>query len=134
MLSAFLFITTSLSAFQYFIYSIKYTDRVNKILIILPDSLVKQSESIIKTFNILNFSKYVIIKSDISIKHELIIENYNYYNGIKTLFIIDEFDSIYNPLHSNFNIPSVKYKLSDKTKNTMAEYIDKYIIISSYLV
>jgi hypothetical protein len=106
-----------------------YESKFNNTIIILPETLSKQSGGIISSFNILGFNRFVKILSDQAIKLNLLQKNYQEYIDGKTLFIIDEFDSVYNPLSSNLNIPSKKISIVDKEYNTLANYVEKYINI-----
>jgi len=71
-----------------------------EIYIIVPKHLVKQTKETLNDYlNIFQIKK-IYIKSDDEIKKDFIE---NKISKTKTVFLIDEFDSLINPLKSNFN-------------------------------
>jgi hypothetical protein len=118
------YITPSL--ILHFTYCSKYYDTVKKIIICLPETLVHQTKQILNFHTILNINKILTIKSDQQLKLDL-IDNYKLLENEKCLLIIDEFDSVYNPLTSNLNIPELKVPINDKKYSKLQPYIIKYV-------
>ena len=97
-----------------------------KVFIIVPPHLLAQTNSglsnIIKIFELEN---QIIIKSDKDIKLEYLEQKLNYKNSI---FLIDEFDFILDPLKSNFNLTIKDFKMDNSIKNCyLKSIIQNYI-------
>jgi hypothetical protein len=106
-----------------FLYCFK-DDFYNKIILCLPESLKLQTEQLLNNFNILNIlNPKLIILSDNELKLNL-LHDYNYIEN--NILIIDEFDTLYNPLSSNLNIPILKEKITKSQLNEIIirEYVD----------
>jgi hypothetical protein len=97
-----------------------------KVFIIVPPHLLIQTKTgltnIIKIFKL---EDKIIIKSDKDIKLEYLEGNLDYANSI---FLIDEFDFILDPLKSNFNLTTKEFKMKPETKNYHLNLIIQYYI------
>jgi len=71
------------------------------IYIIVPKHLVKQTNATLKDYLDIFQIKNILIKSEDDIKKEFL--EGKFVSIKKTVFLIDEFDSLLNPLKSNFN-------------------------------
>lgn len=70
-------------------------------IIIVPEHLVNQTESTMFEFkHFIRFNKILKIMSDYDAKLDFL---HRKLDDINNVFIIDEFDSLYNPIQSNFN-------------------------------
>ena len=112
----------------HFTYCTKYQHDIEKIMLILPETLIKQTNKLFEMFTMLDINKKLVVMSDTDIKTKL-LENYTCLNDTNYLMIIDEFDSIYNPMTSNLNIPYIKKKINDTKFSLLSKYIDKYVDI-----
>ena len=72
-----------------------------KIYIIVPKHLVKQTQSTLRDYIDIFQIKDIYIKSEDDIKKEFL--EGKFIENINIVFLIDEFDSLMNPLKSNFN-------------------------------
>jgi len=72
------------------------------VYIIVPKHLVKQTQSTLQDYIDIFQIKNIIIKSEDDIKKDFLDEIFNVKNN-NIIFLIDEFDSLINPLKSNFN-------------------------------
>ena len=84
-------------------------DENQSICIVVPEHLKKQTE---KTFSEFTYYFNMIpkIKTDIQIKLDFL----NRKDFSKTIFLIDEFDYMYNPIQSNFNIIEYSKELEEE--------------------
>ena len=106
-----------------------------KVFIIVPPHLVKQTE---KTFNniinIFELKDNIIIKSDEDIKNDYLTETTIYkqkkYNE-NLIFLIDEFDTILDPLKSEFNLTKQEFKKKIDDNNVIKN-INK--IIKTFII
>ena len=93
-----------------------------EIYIIVPEHLIKQTENTLMTYiNIFNLNNIYIL-SDSQVKYKFLNGNFMENNKNK-IMLIDEFDSVLDPLKSNYNL------VEEKTKNVTDIYkIILYIV------
>jgi hypothetical protein len=83
------------------------------IIIIVPTHLEKQTyKTMDDIIHIFDLSNQVKILTDSTIKKYFLADVFSNRNNSDTIMLIDEFDSILDPMKSNFNI------INDKTKST----------------
>ena len=101
-----------------------------KIYIIVPNHLVKQTNSTLEDYLAIFQIDDILIKSEDEIKKEFLDESL--IKTQDTVFLIDEFDSFINPLKSNFNyiqddITDDKINIDD-IRSVIKNIIDLHII------
>jgi hypothetical protein len=105
-------------------YCESYQKIINNQLLCLPETLINQTKHLLNSFNFLNIYNRFEVISDTDLKNKL-IENYSMLNDFKYLLIIDEFDSLYNPLTSNLNKPDIKIDINNTTESNLYLYINQ---------
>jgi reverse gyrase len=81
-----------------------------QVYIIVPEHLLKQTKKDMKNYiNIFNLGNSLKITTDSKIKENFLDGSFNNIERNKnTIMLIDEFDTIIDPLQSNFNITNEK--------------------------
>jgi hypothetical protein len=118
--------------------TVKYSQLVKDILILLPTHLVKQTSNDLLNYSpiLRNCEKNIMVADSKTIQtkfleYKKINTDFNKYkNG---LIIIDEFDSLYDPLSSELNIPTKEMNIFDgvQKQSDVNNYID-YVIEQFY--
>jgi hypothetical protein len=93
-----------------------------KILLVVPEHLKTQTDSTIFEFEYF-FGLNPTILSDSDIKLQFIKKQLN----INSVILIDEFDYMYNPLQSNFNIIEKSIQIDSKLIDIIFDYVNKRI-------
>jgi len=97
-----------------------------KVYIIVPKHLVKQTKGTLDYYNFIFNLDIEVISGD-DIKYKFLIEDIKK----KSIFLIDEFDSLINPLKSNYNLITSKNieinNIGIIIKNFIKQIIDKLI-------